>query len=61
MIPLNINRSHIIMALKKIDEQIIPEARKATKYQLVYRGKNYPLKFVGSCSMRVWKLRKVKV
>lgn len=46
MIPVNTNRSHVIKAIKKIDELVIPDARNSTKYQLVYEGKNYPPKFV---------------
>jgi hypothetical protein len=48
MIPKNINRSHILKAIREIDRNGFPRSRKSRKFQLVYRGRNYPPKYVVS-------------
>ncbi|NLK23572.1 MAG: AAA domain-containing protein [Clostridiales bacterium] len=46
-IPKNISKSHIIEALKYIDENGVPDKNKSTKYELVTEsGKKYPPKYV---------------
>ncbi len=46
MIPDNIDRSHVLKALKEIDSSGLPVGRESTKYVLVYEGREYPPKFV---------------
>ncbi len=46
MIPRNINRVHIIKALKQIDEEGIPNHRQSTKHNLIYQDKHFPPKLV---------------
>lgn len=45
-IPDNINRDHILKALGHIDENGIPNNRKATRYYLYHENKCYPPKYV---------------
>jgi len=46
-IPKNISKSHILEALKYIDENGVPDKNKSTKYELVTEsGKKYPPKYV---------------
>ncbi|HWL26205.1 MAG TPA: hypothetical protein VNR38_21070 [Ureibacillus sp.] len=46
MIFKNINRQHIISAIKEINVHGVPNSRKATKYLLEYNGRTYPPKYV---------------
>jgi len=46
MIPQNVTRSHILKALKEIDQNGIPAQRKARGYALHFQGKQYPPKYV---------------
>ena len=46
MIPGNINRDHIIMAIKEIDENGVPKKRHSRKYLLEFNGRHYPPKYV---------------
>ena len=46
MIPSNLKQSHILSALSEIDRFGVPEKRSATKYQLIYKNKSYPPKYV---------------
>ena len=46
MIPWNINRDHIIMAIKEIDKCGVPKERYSKKYFLKFNGKLYPPKYV---------------
>lgn len=48
MIPDDINRSHLIEALKRIDSEGVPDAHQSTKFDLTYKGKRYPPKYVVS-------------
>lgn len=45
-IPKNIQREHVIEALKFIDEQGVPSNRESTKYNLSYNNRLYPPKYV---------------
>ncbi|KIQ93094.1 hypothetical protein LH47_02851 [Anoxybacillus thermarum] len=46
MIPDNIKKDHVFMAIKEIDENGIPASRNSTKFQLFYNNKLYPPKYV---------------
>jgi hypothetical protein len=46
MIPKNIRKEHIIKAIEEIDRNGVPKNRKATKFQLSYKNKSYPSKYV---------------
>lgn len=46
MIPANISYENVLRALEEIDRNGIPERRRATRYNLSYRGKRYPPKYV---------------
>lgn len=46
MIPKNIEKNHVLKAIKEIDEQGIPKSRAARKYWLNFKGKTYPPKYV---------------
>jgi len=48
MIPKNINRVHVLNAIRKIDRDGVPKSRKSRKFQLFYNGKYYPAKYVVS-------------
>jgi len=45
MIPRNINRAHILKAIREIDGKGVPEGRGSKKFQLVHKGKHYPPKY----------------
>ena len=45
-IPENINREHVLKALKEIDDKGIPKSRESKTWSLVYNGKYYPPKYV---------------
>lgn len=47
-IPKNINRNHLLAAIKDIDNKIvvIPDKRQSTKYSIIYNEKYYPPKYV---------------
>jgi len=53
MIPKNIMREHILIAIEEIDRKGIPEGRRLKKYQLIYKGKKYPPKYVISQANRI--------
>lgn len=46
MIPTNINKAHVLKAIKEIDLEVIPPRRRSTKYNIVINGKEYPPKYV---------------
>ena len=46
MIPKNITKGNILEAIKYIDRFGVPSKRDSTKYDLKYKGKNYPPKYV---------------
>ncbi|WP_286145483.1 HNH endonuclease [Bacillus sp. AFS077874] len=45
-IPKNINKEYIIMAIKKIEKEGVPERRESTRFNLLYEGKVYPPKYL---------------
>ncbi|WEG18939.1 HNH endonuclease [Alkalihalophilus pseudofirmus] len=45
-IPKNINREHILKAIKRIKREGIPWRRQSTKYNLLYENNLYPPKYV---------------
>lgn len=45
-IPENILREHILKAIEYIDENGVPKKRQSTKYDLLYKAKRYPPKYV---------------
>ena len=52
MIPLNIEREHIIKAIREIDSNGIPPGRESRKFCLIFEGKQYPPKYVLSLANR---------
>ena len=52
MIPSNIEREHIIKAIREIDSNGIPPGRKSRKFCLIFEGKQYPPKYVLSLANR---------
>ena len=52
MIPLNIEREHIIKAIREIDSNGIPSGRESRKFCLIFEGKQYPPKYVLSLANR---------
>lgn len=46
MIPEEITKEHILLAINEIDKKGFPKKRNSTKYNLIYEGKNYPPKYV---------------
>lgn len=48
MIPTNIEREHIIKAIREIDSSGIPPGRKSRSFFLTFDGKRYPPKYVVS-------------
>lgn len=46
MIPKNIDRNHVILAIQEIDEKSVPKSRKSAKFQLLYNGNFYPPKYI---------------
>ncbi len=52
MIPKNIQRHHVIEAIIKIDSRSIPKRRKSTSYSLIFKGKEYPPKYVISLAFK---------
>ena len=46
MIPKNIKKEHILIAIEKIERARIPKGRSSKKFILEYRGKHYPPKYV---------------
>ena len=46
--PKNITRDHILQAIEQIDSQGIPQNAKSTTYDMIYKGKRYPPKYVVS-------------
>jgi hypothetical protein len=46
MIPDDIAREHILKAIEYIDENGVPQKRQSTRYDLIYREKRYPPKYV---------------
>ncbi|MGG1639534.1 HNH endonuclease [Paenibacillus sp. NRS-1760] len=47
-IPKNINREHIVKAIRYIDEHGVPSKNESTKYNLHFNNKTYPPKYVVS-------------
>lgn len=52
MIPSNIEREHIIKAIREIDSNGIPPGRESRKFCLIFEGKQYPPKYVLSLANR---------
>jgi len=52
MIPLNIKREHIVKAIWEIDLNGIPPRRNSKKFCLIFKGKQYPPKYVLSLANR---------
>ena len=52
MIPSNIEREHIIKAIREIDLNGIPLGRESKKFCLIFKGKQYPPKYVLSLANR---------
>lgn len=46
MIPKEIIEEHIRLAIDEIDRKGVPTKRESTKYNLIYKGKEYPPKYV---------------
>lgn len=46
MIPNEIKRKHVLLAMEFIDDQGVPKKREATKYHVLHDGKHYPAKYV---------------
>lgn len=46
MIPENISGSDIVAALAYIDQNRVPPRRDSTVWDLIYKGKRYPPKYV---------------
>jgi len=46
MIPSNIERKHIVKAIREIDSNGIPPKRESKKFLLIFEGKQYPPKYV---------------
>ncbi len=46
MIPKEITEEHILRAINEIDRNGVPTKRESTKYNLIYKGKEYPPKYV---------------
>jgi len=46
MIPTEITEEHILLAIEEIDRKGVPAKRESTKYNLIYKGKEYPPKYV---------------
>ena len=46
MIPSNVEREHIIEAVRKIDSKGVPASRRSKKFFLEFEGKRYPPKYV---------------
>lgn len=46
MIPKNINKNHVIEAIKKVESGKIPKGRRSKKFLLKYDGKYYPPKYI---------------
>lgn len=52
MINDNIRKEHVLKSIKEIDKDGVPNNRKSTKYQLSFKDKNYPPKYVLSLANR---------
>ena len=48
MIPKNINKKHVIKAIKEVESGKIPKGRRSRKFLLEYGGKYYPPKYIVS-------------
>src|SRR5688572_20777035 len=46
MIPANIERQHILQAIQKVAAEGVPPNHESTKFDLVFRGKLYPPKYI---------------
>src|SRR5688500_567115 len=46
MIPSNITRQHILLAIDKINSEGVPAERESTKFDLLFKRKRYPPKYV---------------
>lgn len=46
MIPTNIQKKHVLSAIKEINQKGTPKSRRSTKFVFLYKGKEYPPKFV---------------
>jgi 5-methylcytosine-specific restriction enzyme A len=47
-IPRNINKEHVLEAIRKINKKGVRDKRESTRYSLVYEGESYPPKYVVS-------------
>ncbi len=46
VIPHKIGREHVLKAIREVDQRGIPARRGATKFHLVFNGRNYPPKYI---------------
>ena len=51
-IPEEIKEEHILAAINKIDEESPPPKRQSKIYDLIYKGKKYPPKYVISLAYK---------
>ena len=52
MIPKNITKEHILIAMQTIDKEGVPQNRNSTHYYVKYNGNNYPPKYVISLAYK---------
>lgn len=45
-IPSNIKREHVLRAIERIDNGIVPKKRRSYKFNVHYNGKLYPPKYL---------------
>jgi hypothetical protein len=45
-IPLNIGKEHVIKAIERIDKEGVPHKRVSRKFNVHYKGKLYPPKYL---------------
>lgn len=53
MIPKNINKEHILLAIAKIKKDGIDPSRKSTFYDLIFEGERYPPKYIISIANKI--------
>lgn len=46
MIPKEITEEHILLAINEVDKKGVPPKRESTKFNLIYKSKEYPPKYV---------------
>lgn len=45
-IPTNIDKNHILLAIKRIDKEVVEGKRKERKWAVIYNNKLYPCKLI---------------